>query len=263
MELDLAGRVAVVTGGGSGIGLAVVKRLVEEGASVFAGDLAVENLQSLRGPGKLRTVEVDLGSTDGPRTLVDRAMDAFGGIEILVNCVGMAPIREGFASLTDEDLQRTMDVNFMSMLRSCRAAIPAMVAAGRGSIVSVASDAGRMPDPFFVDYALSKAAMLSLSKTLSIEFGPNGVRSNIVTPGPIRTPMWDRPGGFADSLAEMYGVDREAAIERFAKQERRLPLGRLGDPDEVAALCVFLTSDRAGFATGSDFSINGGSIPVI
>lgn len=263
MELDLSGRVAVVTGGGSGIGLAVVKRLLGEGALVAAGDLDVTGLCDLVDPASLVAVETDLGSAEGPKDLVDAARRSFGGVEIVINCVGVAPTREGFLSLTDDDLQRTMDVNFMSMLRICRAALPDMVANGRGAIVSVASDAGRMPDPFFVDYALSKAAMLSLSKTISIEFGPKGIRSNVVTPGPVRTPMWDRPGGFADSLAEMFGVDREAAIERFAKQERKLALGRLGDPDEVAALCVFLASDRAGFTTGSDYGVNGGSITTV
>ncbi len=120
-----------------------------------------------------------------------------------------------------------------------------------------------MPDPFFIDYSLSKAAILCFSKTIAMEFGSKNIRSNVVTPGPIRTPMWDRPGGFADSLAESYGLDKEAAVERFAKVERRLALPRLGTPDEVASLCVFLASDKAGFATGSDFAINGGSIHVI
>ncbi|QLC24856.1 SDR family oxidoreductase [Parasphingopyxis algicola] len=263
MNLGLRGKVAVVTGAGSGIGLAVCRMLVEEGARVVAGDIAIDDLKSLADAGTLVGVEVDLGTSKGPGSLILRAKNEFDGIDILINCVGVGPVRGGFNDITDDDLQKTMDINFMSMLRACRAVLPEMVAKGGGVIVSVASDAGRMPDPFFVDYSLSKAAMLMFSKTISIEFGPKGVRSNIVSPGPIRTPMWDRPGGFADILADQYGVDRETAVHLFATEQRRLPLGRLGTPEEVAALCVFLASERPGFATGSDFAINGGSIPVV
>lgn len=261
MELNLAGRVAVVTGSGSGIGLAVVRRLLEAGVKVVGGDLDSSGMSNL--DGDVTAIDVDLSEKDGSAHLIANAIDIHGGVDILINCIGIAPVREGFLALKDEDLSRTMDVNFLSIVRACRAVIPSMIERGRGSIVSVSSDAGRMPDPFFIDYALSKAAILSFSKTLSIEFGPKNIRSNVVTPGPVRTPMWDRPNGFAESLAASYGVDKEAAIERFAKVERRLPLGRLGTPDEVATLCVYLSSDLAGFATGADFAINGGSIPVI
>lgn len=263
MDLGLAGKVAVVTGAGSGIGYDVSRMLLDEGARVVAGDLATERLKQFEGTHPLVGVEVDLGTSVGPGSLIERAKREFGGLDMLINCAGIGPVRSGFGAMTDDDLQRTMDVNFMSMLRGCRAAIPEMIARGAGAIVSVASDAGRMPDPFFVDYSLSKAAMLMFSKTMSIEFGPKGIRSNIVSPGPIRTPMWDRPGGFTDILAHKYGIDREAAVQRFATEERRLPLGRMGRPEEVASLCVFLASDRAGFATGSEFCVNGGSIPVV
>lgn len=263
MDLGLNGKVVVVTGAGSGIGFAVAKLLLEENARVVGGDVTIDSLLAIAQPGTLGAVEVDLGTPEGPPALIARAKQDFGDVDILINCVGIGPVRGGFADITDADLQRTMDINFMSMLRSCRAALPGMVAKGAGVIVSVASDAGRMPDPFFIDYSLSKAAMLMFSKTISIEYGPKGVRSNIVSPGPIRTPMWDRPGGFADILAEQFGVDRETAVNKFATDVRRLPLARLGTPEEVAALCVFLASDRAGFATGSDFAINGGSIPVV
>lgn len=262
MDLGLKGKTAVVTGAASGIGHAVARLLLEEKVNVVAGDISVEGFEGLASSGFIG-VEVDLATASGPGSLVERATREFGGIDLLINCVGVGPVRSGFDALTDEDLQRTMDINFMSMLRGCRAALPIMAAQGSGSVVSVASDAGRMPDPFFVDYSLSKAAMLMFSKTISIEYGPKGIRSNIVSPGPIRTPMWDRPGGFADILSEQFGVDREEAVRKFATEIRRLPLGRMGKPEEVAALCVFLASDRAGFATGSDFAINGGSIPVV
>jgi NAD(P)-dependent dehydrogenase (short-subunit alcohol dehydrogenase family) len=133
-----------------------------------------------------------------------------------------------------------------------------MIERGKGAIVSIASDVGRAPDPFFVDYAVSKAGVLSLSKALSIEFGPKGVRSNVVSPGPTRTPLWDRPGGFADSLAEEFGMEVEAAIDHFAKEVRKLPLGKLGRPEEVANAVFFLASDLAAQVTGSEYCVNGG-----
>lgn len=261
MDMELSGRVAVVTGAGSGIGLATCRHLLAEGVHLVGGDINASALAGL-GP-DVTAVEVDLAEARGAEHLIQRAIETHGGVDILINCIGIAPVREGFLALQDTDLARTMDVNFMSILRACRAAIPSMIERGKGAIVSVASDAGRMPDPFFIDYSLSKAAILCFSKTIAMEFGSKNIRSNVVTPGPIRTPMWDRPGGFADSLAESYGLDKEAAVERFAKVERRLALPRLGTPDEVASLCVFLASDKAGFATGSDFAINGGSIHVI
>jgi NAD(P)-dependent dehydrogenase (short-subunit alcohol dehydrogenase family) len=136
-----------------------------------------------------------------------------------------------------------------------------MVEQGRGAIVSVASDVGRAPDRFFVDYSVSKAAVLMLSKAISVEFGPAGVRANCVSPGPTRTPAWDKPGGFADSLAEEYGLDdNDAAIEHFAKEVRKLPLGKLGDPDDVARVIAFLGSDVSKHVTGADYTVDGGVV---
>lgn len=264
MDLNLDGRVAVVTGAGSGIGLATCRRLVEEGAIVVGADVAPEAISELGPKDKVLAVKVDLGTDEGPAATIERAKQAFGGVDILINCIGVATVREGFLSVTDKDLAKTLDVNFLSMLRTCRATIPVMIERGGGAIVSVASDAGRMPDPFFFfDYSLSKAAILMFSKTISIEFGPKRIRSNVVSPGPTRTPAWDKPGGFADSLASLFGLEREAAIERFVNEVRKLPLGRMGAPDEIASVCVFLASDRAGFMTGANYAVDGGSIPVV
>ena len=152
-----------------------------------------------------------------------------------------------------------MDVNFYSMVRACREVIPHMVKQGGGSIVSIASECGRQPDVFFVDYSVSKAAMLSLNKALANEFGPSGIRANIVSPGPTRTPPWDDPGGFGQSLAKEFGLSKEEAIDHFAKEVRKLPLGRLGRPQDVAAAVVFLASDLAAQVTGSEYCVNGGS----
>lgn len=258
MELSLAGKVAVVTGAGSGIGLACTRLFVEEGARVLAADLDPSAAERIGAGGAVVAEVVDLSTAEGPARMVNAATKAFGRVDALVNNVGIFPFRESFLEVSDQDWQELMTINFYSMVRSCRAAIPHMIEQGGGSIVSIASDVGRAPDPFFVDYSVSKASVLILSKALSIEFGAKGVRSNCVSPGPTRTPAWDKPGGFAESLAAEYGLDKEAAVDHFAKNVRKMPLGRLGSPDDVAAAVVFLSSDRAKHVTGSDYHVDGG-----
>lgn len=258
MELGLSDRVAILTGAGSGIGLATAQLFLEEGAKVVAADREPAAAGGLDGP--VTAVTVDLASAEGPAKMVERTMDEHGRIDVLVNNVGIFPFRESFLDVGDDDWNELLNINFYSMVRSCRAAIPHMIATGGGSIVSVASDVGRAPDRFFVDYSVSKAGILMLSKALSIEFGPQGVRSNCVSPGPTRTPAWDKPGGFADSLAEEYGLDKDAAIDHFAKEVRKLPLGKLGDPIDVARVIAFLGSDASKHVTGADYTVDGGVV---
>src|SRR5690606_38202107 len=131
-----------------------------------------------------------------------------------------------------------------------------------GAIVHIASEAARMPNPRLPDYSVSKAAVLMLSKVLAAEFTPAGVRSNVVSPAFIRTPLYDRPGGLADSLAEEFGVDRETALARYVELNR-IPVGRLGTVDEVASLVTYLVSDQAAFISGANFCVDGGATPVI
>ena len=261
MDLGLADKVVVITGAGSGIGLATARAFLEEGAFVVGGDndaAAVEAIAAL-GP-RAAAVHADLGSAGGPAALVQAALAAHGRVDVLVNNVGIAPYRDGFLAVDDEGWRTVLDVNFMSAVRASRAALRAMVERGSGSIVSIASDAGRQPDVFFVDYSVSKAALLMLSKALANEFGPHGIRVNVVSPGPTRTPIWDRPGGFAESLAAQLGMDVESAITHFAREIRNLPLGRLGRPEDVAAAVLFVASDKASQVTGSEYCVNGGVI---
>jgi NAD(P)-dependent dehydrogenase (short-subunit alcohol dehydrogenase family) len=169
-------------------------------------------------------------------------------------------MRNGFLQVSDEDWNTVMNTNFMSMVRVTRAALPHMIKRKQGFIISISSEVGQLPDPMLPDYSVSKAAMLSLSKSIAQEFGPKGIRSNIVFPGPIRTPLWDQAGGFADGLADQYNMEKEEAIEHFAKNVRQLPLERLGKPEEVATVIAFLASDQASFVTGSEYMVNGGSL---
>jgi NAD(P)-dependent dehydrogenase (short-subunit alcohol dehydrogenase family) len=261
MDLGLEGRVALVTGAGSGIGLATTRALLAEGAGVIAADLDPSAALAGAPAGRLLAFTVDLASPDGPSSAVAFAIEQLGTIDILVNNVGVCPHRDGFLDVDDRGWQELLELNFFSMVRCCRAAIPRMLEQERGSIVSLSSDAGHMPGPYFVDYAVTKGMIRLLSKALANEFAGRGIRSNTVSPGPTRTAPWES-GEFIDALAAEWALDREAAIDRFVRDVRGMPLGRLGAPEDVAAAIVFLASDRACQITGSDYRVDGGLIPT-
>ena len=252
--------VAVITGAGAGIGLATARALLDEGARVAALDLdpgpAVDRMPAGRALG----ISVDLARPGAPERSVEQAVAHFGSVDVLVNNVGVCPFRDGFLAVGDHDWLALIELNFLSMVRCCRAAIPHMLARGKGSIVSIASDAARVPAAFFVDYSVTKASILTLSRALANEFGGRGIRSNTVSPGPTRTTPFRESKHFAD-MARAQGVEREEAVARFVR-ERGMPLGRLGEPEDVAAVVVFLASDLARQVTGADYRVDGGLVPV-
>jgi len=248
-------RVVLVTGGSQGIGAAIVAAFSEIGDSVISADLQ----PGQHGSG-VDTMICDFVDPTAASRLVSHAVNLHGRIDVVVNNVGIAPYRDSFLDVTDDGWQHSIEINLMTMVRLCRAAIPVMVQAGRGAIVSIASDVARQPDPFFVDYAMTKAALVSVSKSLSKEFGAFGIRVNTVSPGPTRTPALIGEGAFADQLARQLGVTRDAAIDHFVHSMRKLPLGHLVEAADVAAVVVFLASDVANSITGSDYSVNAGSI---
>lgn len=260
MNTGLEGTVAVVTGAGSGIGLAVTRALLAEGGRVLAADLDPGPALEDAAPDRVHGVATDLSKPGGPEAAVQEAVSRFGSVGVLVNNVGVAPFREGFLAVSDEDWLRLIELNFFAMVRSCRAAIPHMRAAGKGSIVNLASDVARVPPPFFVDYSVTKGAILTLSRVLANEFAQDGVRSNCVSPGPTRTAPW-RDSPHWDEVAAQQGTTREDAIRQFIR-DRGMPLGRLGEPEDVAAVVVFLASDLARQITGADYRVDGGLVPV-
>lgn len=261
MDYGFDGKVAVVTGAGGGVGYAISELFAQEKCRVFGVDLNPSALADIGHSDLVVGYQCDLSTEHGPGEAIEAALDTFGRVDILVNNAAIAPARDSFLTVTEEDWKKVMDINFYSMVRACRAVIPHMQERGSGAIVTVASDEGRQPDVFFADYSVSKAAVLNLAKTLSIEFGPSGIRVNTVSPGPTRTPIWDRPGGFADYLVEYLGAkDREDAILRFVKEIRRMPIERIGLPEDVAQVVLFLSSDLSRQVTGSDYWVNGGTM---
>ncbi|WP_276822200.1 SDR family NAD(P)-dependent oxidoreductase [Mycolicibacterium mageritense] len=257
----LDGKVAVVTGAGGGIGLACLRAFHAAGACVLGADIDTAGLAGIDGE-KVREARVDLRRPEDADTMVQAALDAFGRLDILVNNASIAPVRQGFLATTDEDWQRTLELNLLGYIRAARAAVPALQRTGGGVLIHVASEAARMPNPRLPDYSVSKSGVLMLSKVLAAEYTSQGIRSNVVSPAFIRSPIYDRPGGLADSLAEEFGVDKETALQKYVELNR-IPVGRLGTVDEVASMVTYLATDDAAFISGSNFSIDGGVTPVI
>jgi NAD(P)-dependent dehydrogenase (short-subunit alcohol dehydrogenase family) len=259
MKIDLAGKRALVTGAGQGIGLAIAEGLASCGARVLGADL---NPSQASADGAIVPFAVDLGVAGGPESAVEATVRELGGIEILVNNVGICIPRDGFLSVADDGWELTIKVNRMSAVRASRAALPSMIEAGGGAIITIASESGLQPAPVFSDYAVTKGSLHILTKLLANEFSRTGVRCNSITPGPIRTPAWG-PGGVVDKLSKEWGMELEEGIEHFVKEVRGMPLGKIGEPEDVAAMAAFLASDLAKQITGSDFRVDGGQIATI
>jgi NAD(P)-dependent dehydrogenase (short-subunit alcohol dehydrogenase family) len=259
MDLNLAGKVAVVTGASKGIGLAVTRALVDEGAQVIAGARSTEALDGIDG---VTPVALDLAAPDAPARLIGRAIEDHGRIDVLVNNVGAIRLRlDGFLAISDEDFEWAMQMNFFIGLRATRAALGPMVQQGGGAIVNVASvNAFYHPDGAVIDYGAAKAAGVNLTKALSQEFGPQGIRINSVSPGPVDTDLWLGEHGVAQTVANASGVDAATARERIVAGMGGIPSGRFTTPDEVATLVVMLASDRTANVTGANYVIDGGLI---
>jgi NAD(P)-dependent dehydrogenase (short-subunit alcohol dehydrogenase family) len=262
MDLNLTNKVAVVTGASKGIGLAIVRALTAEGARVVAGARTTDSLAGLEG---VTAVAVDLASKDGPARLVQRALDDHGRVDVLVNNVGAVRLRlKGFLGTSDEEFEWAMQMNFFASLRATRAAVTAMVEKGGGAIVNVASvNAFFQPDGGTIDYGAAKAALLNLSKALSQELGPRGIRVNSVSPGPVSTDLWLGKNGVAETVAKATGVDPDTARKNVVASIGGFATGRFTTPEEVANLVVFLASDRTGNVTGANYIIDGGLIKTL
>jgi NAD(P)-dependent dehydrogenase (short-subunit alcohol dehydrogenase family) len=259
MDLELTDKVAVVTGASKGIGFAVTNELVSEGAYVVAGTRTVDSLEGLD---RVTGVALDLGDRDGPARLIERALDEHGRIDVLVNNVGATHVHvDGFLGTTDAEFESAMQINFFSAVRATRAALEPMLEEGQGTIVNVASvNAFYEPDAAVADYGAAKAALVNLTKSLSQEFGPRGIRINAVSPGPVSTDLWLGENGVANTVARASGVDSDTARENIVAAMGGFPTGRFTTPEEVATLVVMLASNRTANVTGANYVIDGGLI---
>jgi NAD(P)-dependent dehydrogenase (short-subunit alcohol dehydrogenase family) len=250
MELGLRDRLCVVTGSTGGIGLATAKLLVDEGARVVTCGRS-----EAPGIGEALHVRADLARPGEPERLVAEA----GAVDVLVNNAGYAEQRD-FLEVTDEQWDEGWQLNVMSYVRAIRAAVPGMLERGRGVIVNVSSTAGKRPSTGMPDYSVTKAAVLSLSRLVADLYASGGIRCNALTPGPTATEAWLGEGGLADQQARRVGKTREEVLEAVGKGR---PLGRLAEPEEIAAVVAFLCSDLASYVTGAAWSADGGTVPII
>jgi NAD(P)-dependent dehydrogenase (short-subunit alcohol dehydrogenase family) len=262
MDLHLSGKVAVVTGASKGIGLAITEALAGEGVNVVAGSrAATADLSELAQRAAVHPVQVDLATADGPGRLIETAISAFGGLDILVNNVGAVhPRLDGFLAITDDDWTSALTINFLAAVRTTRAALPHLFDRGGGTIVTVNSVNASLPDPLVMDYSAAKGALANFSKSLSKEVGPRGIRVNTVSPGPVSTGLWLGDDGVAATIARARGGEPESVAERAASDS---VTGRFTRPQEVADLVLLLASDRAANVTGTDFVIDGGLITTL
>jgi NAD(P)-dependent dehydrogenase (short-subunit alcohol dehydrogenase family) len=242
MDLGLADSVCLVTGSTSGIGLETARLLRAEGATVVTTG---------RSGGDVRA---DLSQPGEPERVVREAIAGHGRLDVLVNNVGYSEIRK-LEDVTDDVWQSSFEINLLSAVRATRAALPGMRERGAGTIVNVSSTAAKRPSAGMPDYSVMKAALLSFSRLVADLYAKDGIRCNAVTPGPTATAAWLAEGGLADQQGE-----REEVLAKVAAGR---PLGRLAEPEEIAAVIVFLCSPRASYVTGAAWSADGGTVPII
>jgi 3-oxoacyl-[acyl-carrier protein] reductase len=255
VDLGLRDRVCIVTGSTEGIGRETARLLAEEGARVVTCGRRAE----APGVGEALHVASDLAAPDAPGELVGRAEREVGPVDVLVNNVGVA-YQVAFEDLSEEDWEDMWQLNVMSYVRALNAVLPGMRERGLGRIVNVSSTAGKRPSTGMPNYSVTKAAVLSLSRLVADLYAKDGILCNAVTPGPTASPAWLAEGGLADQAAKRSGKSRDDALADVAKGR---PLGRLADPEEIAAVIVFLCSDRANYVTGAAWSVDGGTVPII
>jgi NAD(P)-dependent dehydrogenase (short-subunit alcohol dehydrogenase family) len=255
---EFRGKRVLVTGGTKGMGAATVRRFKLSGASV-----ATTGRSTLpEGLSPDLFVQADISNPAGVRQVVDRITREWGGVDILVNNAGGTktdPV--GFAGVPDEEWHAMLELNLMAAVRFDRALVPGMVARGSGAVIHIASIVRQMPyAKAEIAYAAAKAALTNYSKALAKEVAPSGVRVNVISPGFIDTPG---AAGVMNEIVAMTGMTLAAAKQEIIKMLGGLPLGRPGRPEEVAEVVCFLASDRAGFISGVDYTVDGGTIPTI
>ena len=246
MTQRLAGRVAVITGGGSGIGLASARRLASEGAKIVIGDVdAVAGAAAAKEVDGL-FVQVDVTDAEQVEAMFQRAVDTYGSLDVAFNNAGISPPDDDSILTTGIDAWlRVQQVNLTSVYLCCKAALPHMLRQGKGSIINTASFVAVMGAATSqISYTASKGGVLAMTRELGVQFARQGIRVNALCPGPVNTPL----------LKELFAKD----LERAARRLVHVPVGRFAEPEEIAAAVAFLASDDSSFMTASQFLVDGG-----
>jgi 3-oxoacyl-[acyl-carrier protein] reductase len=260
MDLGLRERVCVVTGSTGGIGRETARLLSEEGARVVVTGRSSERVQRTKTEvGAALGLVCDLAEPSAPDELIADATVQLGPVDVLVNNVGVA-YQVAFEDVSDQQWDEMWQLNVMSYVRAIRAVLPGMRDRGRGAIVNVSSTAGKRPSTSRPNYAVTKAAVLALSRLVADLSAADGIRCNAVTPGPTATDAWLGAGGLADQQAERSRKTKSEVLDAVGKGR---PLGRLAEPEEIAAVIAFLCSNRASYVTGAAWSADGGTVPII
>ena len=253
--MRLRDKVALITGGGTGIGAAVAKLFAAEGAKIIVTGRRRAPLEAVATEVGGIAVAGDTGEAAHAEQAVATARSHFGGLDILVACAGVAP-GGAVGDIDDQQWQYTLDTNLSGPMIMARAALPMMLARGGGSIVLVSSTAGLAAAPASVAYDVSKAGVIALARALAVDYGTGGLRANALVPGWVKTPMGDRS---MDALGAREQITREQAYDRATAE---VPLRRAGTPEEMAACCLFLASDEARYVTGTTLVADGGGLAV-
>ncbi len=242
----LVGRVAVVTGGASGIGLATVRRFADEGALVVIGDVDPTTGEAAAAEVGGLFIKTDVTDAEQVAAMFKAAKDTYGSVDIAFNNAGISPPDDDSILETGIDAwRRVQEVNLTSVFLCCKAVLPYMLEQGKGSIINTASFVATMAAATSqISYTASKGGVLAMSRELGVQFARSGVRVNALSPGPVNTPL----------LIELFAKDPERAARRLV----HIPFGRFGEPDEIAAAVAFLASDDSSFITASNFLVDGG-----
>jgi len=248
MDLGLQGKACIVTGATRGIGLETARMLHAEGAHVLAVARSGADV-----------FHADVTEPEDTAAIVAACVERFGTVDVLVNNAGTSFVR-ALEELSDEDWQSQWELHVMGPMRLMREAAPLMAARGGGRIVNVCSSAGKRPSLTNPAYAVTKAAQLSLSRVFADRYAADAVLVNSVAPGAVSSPLWTAPGGLAEQAAAAKGITRQEALEA---QAAKIPLGRMASAEEIAAVIVFLCSERASTVTGAAWSADGGTVATI
>ncbi len=265
MDLGIAGRVCVITGGSRGIGLATARMLRDEDAKVLLVARGAERLAAAAaeldgGAESVATLALDITDADAGERMLAAAREAFGGVDVLVNNAGASRYRDVF-DVPDADWRAQYELNVMAPMRAMKAIAPVLAERGWGRIVNVCSTAAKRPSQLQPEYSVAKAAELSLSRLFADRFVKDDVLVNAVCPAAVAAEMWLEPGGLLDQRMEKTGAtDRERAL---AELHAAKPNGRLAEAEEIAAAIVFLCSERASYVTGAAWSVDAGTVQGI